>query len=183
MGKLLRCSEVSLPLLLILAGPLMSVVVGAAPAPVAGDQVLPDPATDTVLVGFVGVKKQPARVGQIFIVGDESTGGAILEDVPLCTGAIITPSALRQAEKNLADLGIFQVSADGSIRPTVAVMKSEVDVDEPNFALREILITVKELPAEQRTFMHWIYSVDSGMTGILLRTAFRCWKEWKLTQT
>jgi hypothetical protein len=149
---------------------------GTAPPPLTGDQVSPDPASNTVLVGFVGARKQPAHVGAIFIVGNEYTSGAILEDIPLCTGSLITLSALREAEKNLANLGLFETSADGSVRPTVTILLNAADVDQPNFACRDIVITVKEPPADTRTFMHWIYSADSGVTGHILRDVFRSWK-------
>ena len=49
--------------------------------------------------------KQPERVGQIFIIGNEKTGQqTILKQVPLFPGQVFTPSDLSAAERNLSRL-------------------------------------------------------------------------------
>jgi hypothetical protein len=82
------------------------------------------------------------RVGQIFIVGNQSLHqDVILQRVPLAPGGTFTPEDLRQAERNLADLNLFEVSAQGDPTPTVAVLS-----EDPRGEYKDILINVREKP-------------------------------------
>lgn len=80
-------------------------------------------------------EKPPARVGQIFIIGNEKTGhNVILKQVPLFPGQILTlPDDLQIAEKNLARLKGLKS------KPTVTVIDREGDG-----VFKDIRITVEE---------------------------------------
>src|SRR5262249_18083448 len=70
----------------------------------------------------------PAKVGQIFIVGNErSRQNIILRQVPLFPGQLLSYPKLREAERNLSRIGIFN-SPDGAEHPTVTVL----DPDSPS---------------------------------------------------
>jgi outer membrane protein assembly factor BamA len=87
-------------------------------------------------------EKQPQRVGQIFIIGNERTPQqVILEQVPLHPGQVLSYADLHKAEENLSRLGIFETSPDGSVRPTITVIDNPGDPDSP---YKDILINVLE---------------------------------------
>jgi RNA polymerase sigma factor (sigma-70 family) len=79
-------------------------------------------------------EKVPARVGQIFIVGNRKTpDSVILEQVPLYPGQVLNYEDLRKAEQNLVRFKLFKGRAH------VTVVESE-DAS----AFKDILITVQE---------------------------------------
>jgi hypothetical protein len=82
--------------------------------------------------------KEPARVGQILIVGNERTPqDVILKDLPLYPGQVLTHADLRRAEKILTRKGL---------RATVTVLNGEA---EPAF--KDVLIQIQEeKPADAR---------------------------------
>jgi hypothetical protein len=87
-------------------------------------------------------EKDPARVGQIFIIGNENVKqDVILRQVPLFPGQVLTYPALRDAERNLEKTGLFGVDPENGIRPTVRVVDSG---DGSGF--KDIIITVEEKP-------------------------------------
>jgi outer membrane protein insertion porin family len=78
--------------------------------------------------------KPPARVAQIFIIGNEKTPDAtILEQVPFFPGQILSYPDLRIAEQNLSRLKGFKSS------PKVTVLDREGDSE-----FKDIEITVEE---------------------------------------
>ena len=85
---------------------------------------------------------KPARVGQIFIVGNDRTKMmVILHQVHFYPGMTIDWSEIRQAEKNLARLGIFKCSPDGVVRPWIAVRDNS---QNPDSEYKEVYIYVEE---------------------------------------
>jgi hypothetical protein len=86
-----------------------------------------------------GAASPPCRVGQIFVVGNESTPQCvILRRVPLFPGDVLNPGDLRRAENNLARLPwLFVVNKD--VHPTVQIL-------DPKRAseYKDILVTVQE---------------------------------------
>jgi hypothetical protein len=81
-----------------------------------------------------------ARVGSIFVVGNEKTPqSVILDQVPIAAGQILVASDLRRAERNLARLNLFVVDPQKGIHPTVTVLDPEGDS-----GFRDILIQVHE---------------------------------------
>jgi outer membrane protein insertion porin family len=105
-----------------------------------------------------------ARVGQIFIAGNERTRQhVILRQLPLYPGQLLTYPDLRTAERNLQRLGIFETSQDGNIKPTVTV----IDPDDKDKAYKDILVTVQEANTGSLVFGAGINS-SSGLTGSIV---------------
>ena len=79
----------------------------------------------TDVPGLVEVKYEvkedpPARVGQIYIIGNDRTMmNVILRQVGLYPGQVLSYPEIRLAEKNLARLGIFKSSPEGGGEPTI----------------------------------------------------------------
>lgn len=109
--------------------------------------------------------RPPARVGQIFIVGNERTRqNVILRQVPLFPGQVLNYPALREAERNLARLNIFEASQDGSVRPSVTVLDNPIDPDNP---YKDILVSVQEASTGSLMFGVGVNS-DAGLTGSIV---------------
>jgi outer membrane protein assembly complex protein YaeT len=118
-----------------------------------------------VAVNYEVEEKPPARVGQIFIVGNDRTmQNVILRQLPLYPGQILTYPDLKQAERNLARLNIFEATPDGAIRPTVTVLDNPLDPDNP---VKDILVTVQEANTGSLMFGIGVNS-DSGLTGSIV---------------
>jgi outer membrane protein assembly complex protein YaeT len=110
------------------------------------------------------IEEQPvARVGQIFIVGNERTRqNVILRQIPLYPGQILTYPDLRVAERNLTRLNIFAATPDGATHPTVTVLNPESDS-----VFKDILVTVQEDNTGSLLFGLGVNS-DSGLTGSIV---------------
>jgi hypothetical protein len=107
----------------------------------------------------------PARVGQIIIVGNEYTRqDVILRQVPLYPGQVLTEADLRQAERNLARLNLFERSPDGSVRPTVQVVDNPAN---PKGEYKDVLINVKEAPTGSLMFGVGLNS-ECGLCGSIV---------------
>lgn len=116
-----------------------------------------------VVVNYQVEEKQPALVGQIFVVGNERTKqNVILRQVPLYPGQILTYPDMRVAERNLARLGIFEASPDGSDKPTVTL--KDPNSDSP---LKDILVQVKETNTGSLIFGVGVNS-DAGLNGSIV---------------
>jgi outer membrane protein assembly complex protein YaeT len=110
-------------------------------------------------------EKPPARVGQIFIVGNDRTmQNVILRQVPLYPGQVLSYPALAASERNLARLNIFEATPDGSVRPTVKVLDNPMDPDSP---YKDVLVTVQEASTGSLMFGLGVNS-DSGLTGSIV---------------
>ena len=93
----------------------------------------------------------PLRVGQVLVIGNTRTReDLILKVVPLCPGMILTYPDMQIAERNLERLGIFKITPDRSIRPTVKVIE---DPNNPKAAFKDILIQVEEAPTASLKLM------------------------------
>jgi outer membrane protein assembly complex protein YaeT len=131
-------------------------------------QAIPVYANDApglVTVHYEVEESQPARVGQIFIVGNERTRqNVILRQIPLYPGQILTYPDLRLAERNLARLGIFQNTPDGAVKPKLEVLDNPNDPSSP---YKDILVTVQEDNTGSLLFGVGVNS-DSGLTGSIV---------------
>jgi outer membrane protein assembly factor BamA len=88
------------------------------------------------------------RIGQILVSGNKRISSeSIRAHIPLSPGQVLTSSDLRQAEKMLAELGLFVVDPTTGIHPTIAVVDSEDDS-----AVKDIRILVKEKKAKRTSF-------------------------------
>lgn len=108
-------------------------------------------------------ERPPNRVGQVFIVGNEWTRqNVILRQVPLYPGQILTYPDLRQAEKNLARLNIFDVNPETGARPKVEVLDPDSDSE-----VKDILVSVQETRTGSLMFGVGVNS-DAGLTGSIV---------------
>ena len=119
--------------------------------------------TGEVAVHYEVQEKPPAKVGQIYIVGNDVTRqNVILRQIPLYPGQILTYPDLRLAEKNLAKLGIFETNGQTGVRPTVSVMDIDSDTE-----FKDILVQVQEQPTGSLIFGVGVNS-DAGLTGSIV---------------
>lgn len=103
-----------------------------------------------------------ARVGDIIIVGNTTTRqNVILRQVPLFPGQILSYPALREAERNLARLGIFETNPATGVRPTVTAL------DRGDPAFKDILVNVQETRTGSLLFGVGFNS-DAGATGSIV---------------
>jgi outer membrane protein insertion porin family len=86
------------------------------------------------------VHETPSRIGKIRVTGSKRISSeSILAHVPLVPDQVLSFADLKQAERNLAELGLFVVDAAAGVRPTITV----IDVGGDN-ERKDLLITVKE---------------------------------------
>jgi uncharacterized protein (TIGR03067 family) len=104
----------------------------------------------------------PARVGQIFIVGNEKTPQTvILKQIPLYPGQVLDYPSLRKAEAQLAQLKLFVVDPQKGIRPTVEV------IDRDGDPYKDILVTVQEANTGNLAYGVGVNSTP-GLTGSIV---------------
>ncbi|MEI6770053.1 MAG: outer membrane protein assembly factor BamA [Planctomycetota bacterium] len=116
-----------------------------------------------VRIQYEAFERPPARVGQVFVVGNERTKqNVILRQVPLFPGQVLTYPDLRLAEKNLARLNIFETSPDGAVRPTVTVLDPDLESE-----FKDLLVTVQEASTGSLLFGVGVNS-DAGMNGSIV---------------
>src|SRR5262249_14600390 len=110
---------------------------------------------------------KPARVGQIFILGNEKIPHhVILDRIPLYPGQLLNDADLRKAERNLARLNLFDPE------PTLAVANPDDDSE-----YKDILVTVQE--AQTGSLLLGVgVNADAGLTGsvVLNESNFDFWK-------
>lgn len=122
--------------------------------------------------GFVRVvydveEQVPARVGRVIVIGNTRTAqNVILRQVPLEPGQVLTYPDIRVTERNLARLGIFKSTPDGSIRPTVTVQDNP---SAPFSEFKDILVQVEEDNTGSLMFGVGVNS-DAGLTGSVVLT-------------
>jgi outer membrane protein assembly complex protein YaeT len=113
-----------------------------------------------VAVHYEVQEKPPARVGNIIIVGNETTKqNVILRQVPLLPGQVLTYPDLRLAERNLAKLNIFETNPATGVRPTLSII--DPDIDSP---YKDVLVQVQEMPTGSLMFGVGVNS-DAGLVG------------------
>jgi RNA polymerase sigma factor (sigma-70 family) len=107
-------------------------------------------------------EKPPARVGQVFIVGNAKTRQEdVLKHVPLYPGQVLSYPDLKTAEKNLARSGLFVVDPGKGVRPSVTVRDNPAD---PDSEFKDVIIKVQEANTGSLMFGRGTNS-DSGLTG------------------
>ena len=122
-------------------------------------------------VRYEVVERPPARVGQIFIVGNERTrDNVILRQVPLFPGQILTYPDLDIAKMNLMRLGIFTGGGNGGKGgggqdggpPEVSVLDREGDSE-----FKDIEIRVNEANTGSLIFGVGVNS-NTGLVGTIV---------------
>lgn len=112
-----------------------------------------------VRVQYEVMEKPPAKVGQIFIVGNDVTQDRVIRRViGLYPGQTLRYPELRAAERDLARLNIFEMNPELGIRPTISVLE---DTDSE---YKDLLVTVKETHTGSLLFGAGINS-DAGLVG------------------
>ena len=134
-------------------------------APTKAETIWPQDQAGIAQVNYEMNEKPVARVGQIYIVGNDRTRqNVILRQLPLYPGQILTYPDLKQAEKNLSRLGIFESNAESGLHPTVTVLDNPLNPDDP---VKDILVNVQEANTGSLMFGVGVNS-DSGLTGSIV---------------
>jgi outer membrane protein assembly complex protein YaeT len=116
-----------------------------------------------VAVHYEVQERPAARVGQIFLVGNDVTKqNVIIRQVELYPGQPLTYPDLKQSEKNLARLNIFESNPANGVRPTVSVINPDDDNE-----FKDILVEVKEEPTGSLMFGVGVNS-DAGLIGSIV---------------
>ncbi len=116
-----------------------------------------------VNVVYEVMEREPARVGEIKIIGNEVTQDRVIRrNVPLYPGQILSYPAIQEAEANLARTGIFKTDPAEDIRPRVEVL--DPDSDSP---FKDILIRVQEQPTGSFLLGIGVNS-DAGLSGSIV---------------
>jgi outer membrane protein insertion porin family len=107
-------------------------------------------------------ERKPARVGQIFVIGNDRTKmNVILRQVGLYPGQVLSYPEIRLAERNLARLNIFKTSPDGAVRPTITVQDGP---EGPDSEYKDVIIKVEEDNTGSLLFGVGVNS-DAGLQG------------------
>jgi outer membrane protein assembly complex protein YaeT len=113
-----------------------------------------------VAVHYEIQERPPAKVGNVYVVGNEWTKqNVILRQVPLYPGQLLTWPDLKVAEANLARLHIFDPAPD--VKPTVSVLDIDSDTE-----FKDVLVRVKETPTGTLMFGVGVNS-DAGLQGTI----------------
>jgi outer membrane protein assembly factor BamA len=108
-------------------------------------------------------EKPPAKVGQIFIVGNDRTDDTVIRKVIwLKPGQPLLYPEVKLAERNLERLGIFQVDKEKGIRPTVTILESDSE-------FKDILVQVQEAPTGSLILGASINSKGQLVVGMTLQ--------------
>ncbi|MFO0863107.1 MAG: outer membrane protein assembly factor BamA [Gemmataceae bacterium] len=95
---------------------------------------------NVVQVRYEVRERPPAKVGQVFIVGNEVTQDRVIRrTLGFYPGQTLRYPELRLAENNLSRLGIFKIDRELGIKPSVSVIDPDGEGE-----YKDILVTVKE---------------------------------------
>ncbi len=115
-----------------------------------------------VRVQYEVMEKGPAKVGQVFIVGNEVTQDRVIRRViGLYPGQTLRFPELRIAERDLARLNIFDINPELGIRPTIDIV---ADTDSE---YKDLLVNVKETHTGSLLFGAGVNS-DAGIVGSIV---------------
>lgn len=130
--------------------------------PVNEEVYYPEDRPGQVDVHYDIIERPPATVGEVKIIGNNVTReNVIRRQVPLYSGQTLEYPNLRQAERNLARLNIFDNNAEQGTRPTVTVDDS---TDGP---VKDVLVTVHETQTGSLLFGLGANS-NAGLTGSIV---------------
>jgi outer membrane protein assembly complex protein YaeT len=115
-----------------------------------------------VRVQYEVIEKPPAKVGHVFIIGNEVTQDRVIRrQLDLYPGQTLRYPELRAAEARLARLNIFDINPELGIRPTISVLE---DTDSE---YKDVLVQVKETHTGSLLFGAGINS-DAGVVGSIV---------------
>ena len=111
-------------------------------------------------VQYEVMERPPARVGQVFVVGNERTRqNVVLRQVPLYPGQVLSYPDLRVAAHQLERLGIFK---PGSVSVT-----AEDDPTNPDSEYKNVFVNLEEDNTGSLLFGVGVNS-DAGLTGSIV---------------
>jgi outer membrane protein insertion porin family len=115
-----------------------------------------------VRVQYEVQEKPPAKVGHVFITGNDVTQDRVIRRVlGLYPGQTLRYPELRVAERDLTRLNIFEVNPEMGIRPTISV------IEDTDSEYKDILVQVKETHTGSLMFGAGINS-DAGIVGSIV---------------
>lgn len=129
--------------------------------PVKREHYYPQPGLVHVRYQVIDQPRPPAKVGQVIIVGNEITKRRVINRVlGIYPGQTLQYPMLRQAERNLARLNIFNNDPNLGLRPTVTVQ------DNPNnpSEFKDVIVNVQETATGSLIFGASVNS-NSGLVG------------------
>jgi outer membrane protein insertion porin family len=132
---------------------------------VAADRKLyyPDKDSGLVRVQYEVMERPPARVGEITIIGNTYTKDRVIRRaLQIYPNQILSLPHVRQGERDLAKLGIFETNPETGERPTITVLESDT-----NSPYRDILVKVKETHTGSLNIGAGITS-DAGLVGSIV---------------
>jgi outer membrane protein insertion porin family len=117
---------------------------------------------DGVHVSYLVEEKEPAKVGQMIIVGNTVTQDRVIRRIlqGIQPGQVLRYPELRIAERDLARLAIFETNPELGIRPTVQAL------DSPG-PFKDILVKVQETRTGSLMLGAGINS-DNGVVGSIV---------------
>ncbi|MCC6420188.1 MAG: outer membrane protein assembly factor BamA [Gemmataceae bacterium] len=127
---------------------------------------VPDPEKEpgVVRVHYDVVERGPAKVGTIEVHGNTVTKDRVIRRVlQLYPGQTLSFPAVRQAEKDLMRLGIFETNPEKGTRPTIVVSEPE----SPDNPYRNVDVFVTEQPTGSLMFGLGVNS-DAGLVGSIV---------------
>jgi len=117
-----------------------------------------------VRVQYEVKEKAPAKVGRIFIVGNDVTQERVIARLlGIYPGQTLRYPELRIAEANLARANIFEMKPEDGIKPTVKVLNPDADTE-----YKDILVELKETHTGSLMFGAGINSSSGVMGSIVL---------------
>jgi outer membrane protein insertion porin family len=117
-----------------------------------------------VRVQYEVKEKPPAKVGRIFVVGNDVTQErVILRLLGIYPGQTLRYPEMRIAEANLARANIFEMKAEDGIKPTVKVLNPDDDSE-----YKDILVELKETHTGSLMFGAGVNSSSGVMGSIVL---------------
>ena len=111
--------------------------------------------------GVVENTQERARVGRIYIVGNNKTPSSeILKWTAINPADVLEYEKIRSAEEKLAKIGLFVVDPAKGIRPTVTVVENES-------VFKDVVINVQEEAVQTQTVP--TQTMPTNRSGLLRR--------------
>jgi len=110
------------------------------------------------------VERGPNRVGEIKVIGNTVTKDRVIRRVlQVYPGQVLSYPLIRQGEKDLQRLGIFETNPDKGTKPTILVKEP----DDPESPYRDLEVHVQEMPTGSLMFGLGVNS-NAGLVGSIV---------------
>lgn len=132
--------------------------------PVKREHYYPEPGLVHVRYQVLDEQRPPAKVGQIIVIGNDVTKRrVILRALGIYPGQTMQFPLLRQAERNLARLNIFNADPKLGSHPTVSAIEDPNNQSE----FQDVLVQVQETPTGSLIFGASVNS-NAGLVGSIV---------------